>query len=356
MSAKCTFGRSKSPSRLPRVKRDASPHFQFTEKDTFINKWTDDDNSMTLQFIMTQPADHNAVKQEILSQKSTIEGLHSFGDSFGNVFGLDFVSVGVPLTTIQDEKTSSSKIIKGVIVGLILTLVLLCLLAAFYWHRANKKSTVPGVANQNNKSGVRWQFENKLYDGVNESNTVTLPSYDDTVTKSESYVNSAFDNLQAKHDQYDNMPNIDESISPTVIEFISPESKSIDNNISLDKKESINQIKNTKKLNSSDGTSERKYENVSEAISKKQWVTFPPDIDSENSIANVVEPEIGFNFSSNQQLPRINPHGNLVAGKSVLVSLPNMRQIPSDTKIIGIEKNSRESEGIQRMNEDSTDT
>lgn len=119
-------------------KRDASSHFQFTEKDTFINKWTDDDNSMTLQYILTQPADHNAVKHEILSQKSTIEGLHSFGDSFGDVFGLDFVSVGVPVTTIQDNKISSSKLIKGVIVGLILTLVLLCLLAAFYWHRSNK--------------------------------------------------------------------------------------------------------------------------------------------------------------------------------------------------------------------------
>lgn len=199
---------------------------------------------------------------------------------------------------------------------------------------------------------MRWEFENKLYDGVNASNTVTLPSYDDTVSKSESYVNPAFDNLQAENDRYDNMPNIDESISPTVIEFISPGSKSIDDNILLDKKQSINQIKNTKNLNLSDGTSERKHENISEAINKKQWVTFPSENGSGNSIANVVESETGFNFSSNQQLPRINPHGNLVAGKSVLGSLPNMRKIPSDTKMIGREKNNRDSEEIQKINEE----
>jgi len=157
------------PIVMTRGRRAVATEFYFTSEDIYHTGFKQSDSPILFTFVLTRHRDENKVRNGNLDKDSMLAGLKNFGEALATKYGMTIQETSVSPQVTDEDKGISYLIIVIIVVIIIVAIALFA--ALFYFVRIKRKKKLPppsGPAPSGNSGNVRWQFENQLYDDLNQ--------------------------------------------------------------------------------------------------------------------------------------------------------------------------------------------
>jgi len=183
-NAPCQLATAPDAVKRRRKRRLSFAPFELTREDIHVLSYENKNEIIKMQFYAT------TMNNELLTSDAVTDGFNSFGDSFGEKYGLKFLGFATPITTTQRPvakgKVDSNHTAKGISIFVGIALCVLALVAiAVTVYRFKKKKKQPGVS-------MQWTNSNQMYNNLDTQAGDLTPRENTT----EGFVNPVFANNQ----------------------------------------------------------------------------------------------------------------------------------------------------------------